>query len=86
MELNFKGLEIEKWNIPTDTAQRLDKKIGFNGLLIMFTSRVMVINMSAMALFVSFADNSKKSVTTWPKYLRGLERSYLVLLQNAMDY
>ena len=46
----------------------------------------MVINMSAMALFVSFADNSKKSVTTWPKYLRGLERSYLVLLQNAMDY
>ena len=42
----------------------------------------MVINMSAMALFVFFVDNSKKSVTTWPKYLSGFERSYLVLLEN----
>ena len=28
MELNFKGLEIQKWNIPTDRAQRVDEKMG----------------------------------------------------------
>ena len=26
MELNFEGLEMEKWNIPTDRAQRVDGK------------------------------------------------------------
>ena len=28
MELNFEGLEIKKWNIPTDRAQRVDEKYG----------------------------------------------------------
>ena len=28
MELNFEGLEIQKWNIPTDRAQRVNKKMG----------------------------------------------------------
>ena len=26
--LNFEGLELQKWNIPTDRAQRLDEKNG----------------------------------------------------------
>ena len=28
MELNFEGLEMQKWNIPTDRAQRADGKNG----------------------------------------------------------
>ena len=27
-ELNFEGLEMQKWNIPTDRIQRVDKKMG----------------------------------------------------------
>ena len=27
-ELNFEGLEMQKWNIPTDRAQRVDEKNG----------------------------------------------------------
>ena len=42
MELNFEGLEMQKWNIPTDRVQRVDKKIGW--FVVMFTLRVMVIN------------------------------------------
>ena len=26
MELNFEGLEMQKWNIPTNRAQRADEK------------------------------------------------------------
>ena len=28
MELNFEGLQMQKWNILTDRAQRLDEKNG----------------------------------------------------------
>ena len=28
MELSFEGLEMEKWIIPTDRAQRVDEKNG----------------------------------------------------------
>ena len=28
MELNFEGLEIQKWNIPMDRTQEVDKKVG----------------------------------------------------------
>ena len=43
--------------------------------------------MSKMAHFFVFsADNSKISVTVWAKYVSASERSYLALLENAMDY
>ena len=35
MELNFKVLEMQKWNIPTDRAQRVDEKNGVVCLIIM---------------------------------------------------
>ena len=28
MELSFEGLGMQKWNIPTDRAQRVDEKMG----------------------------------------------------------
>ena len=45
MALNFEGLEMQKWNIPTERAQRVDKKNGVICLIIMFTPRIAVIIM-----------------------------------------
>ena len=39
MELNFEGLEIQKSNIPTNRAERVDDKNGVNCLVTMFTPR-----------------------------------------------
>ena len=69
IKLNFEILEMQKWNIPTDKAQRVDEKNG----VICFTRRVIVIRMSKMAPFFVFsADDGKKSVTVWAKYLSTL--------------
>ena len=35
--LNFEGLEMQKWNIPTDRAWRVDEKNGVILLVIKFT-------------------------------------------------
>ena len=53
MGLNFEGLEMQKWNTPTDRAQRIDEKNGVF-CLVMFIPRVTVIKMSQMALFYFF--------------------------------
>ena len=49
---------MKKWNIPTDRDQKVDEKNGVICLVIMFTSRVMVIKMPKM-----FTDASKNVVT-----------------------
>ena len=49
LEQNFEGLEIQKWNIPNDTAQRVDEKNGVICLVIMFTPKSMVIKMLKLA-------------------------------------
>ena len=51
MELNFEGLEMQKWNIPTDGALRVDEKYGISCLVIIITPRVNVFDMSKMAHF-----------------------------------
>ena len=43
MELNFEGLEMQKWNTLTDRA---DEKDGVILLIIKFTPKDMVIKMS----------------------------------------
>ena len=48
------GLEMQKWNISTDRAQRADEKNGVICLVIMFTPGVMVIKMSKIAHFCTF--------------------------------
>ena len=53
-ELNFEGLWMQKWNIPTDRAQRVDKNNGVICLVIMFAPRVMVIKVSQMSHFLYF--------------------------------
>ena len=63
MEFNFEGHEMQKWNIPTDRAQKVDQKNGIICLVIMFTPGCMVIKMSQMAHFFAFsADDRKKPV------------------------
>ena len=37
MELNFEGPEMQKWNLPIHTAQRVDEKNGVIWLAMMFT-------------------------------------------------
>ena len=37
-ELNFEGLEMEKWNIPTDRTRRTNEKNGVICLVIMVIS------------------------------------------------
>ena len=43
-------------------------------------------NAKNVSFFVFSADDSKKSVTVWVKYLSTSERSCLALFKNAMDY
>ena len=45
---------MQKLNLPTDTAQRVDEKNGIICLVIMLASGVMVIKMSKMAHFLYF--------------------------------
>ena len=63
---------MQKWNISTDRAQRVDEK-NVVICLVMFTPAVMVINDS---LFVFSVDDSKKRVAVCVKCLRASERSH----------
>ena len=53
MELNFVGLEILKSYLPTDRAQRVNEKNRVICLVLMFTTGVMIIKMSKVAIIFS---------------------------------
>ena len=74
MKLNFKGLEMQKWNIPTEKTQRADGKNGVICLYIIFTPRFFVIRMSKMVHFLYFL--LMRAVTVLAKFLNAFERSY----------
>ena len=79
---------MQKWNISTHRAQRVDEKNDVI-CLVMFTSKVSVIRMSKMAHLMYFLLNTEKnrpSLGKWVRYLNASERFYLALLQNTMDY
>ena len=52
MGLNFEGFKMQKWSKPVDRSERVDKKNRVVCLVIMFTSRVIVIKMWKIALFI----------------------------------
>ena len=54
MELNFEGFEMQKRNISMHKAQAVDEKNEVICLVMKFTPRVMVIEMSKMAHFYIF--------------------------------
>ena len=52
MKLNSESLEMQKLNISTDRAQRLDEKNRIIGLIIKFIPRVIFINISRSAYWL----------------------------------
>ena len=82
MELNFEVLQMQRQNIPTDRVWSLDEKNGIICLVIMFTFRVMANKMSKN--FVFSANDRKKLVTVWVKYVSVSERCYWVLSENGI--
>ena len=54
MLVNFEDLEMQKWNITMDRAQSVNLNNGIICLVIVFTPKVMVINMA------HFSCDSKK--------------------------
>ena len=79
---------MQKWNISTYRAQRVDEKNDVI-CLVMFTFKVMVVRMSKMAHLMYFLLNTEKnrpSLGKWVRYLNASQRSNLALLQNTMDY
>ena len=61
MKLKFECFEMEKRNIPTERAQRVDEKNEVICLIIMFTFGVMVIKMSKITLFLYFLQRAAKN-------------------------
>ena len=84
MELDFEGLEMQKWNILTDKAQTVDERDGVIYPVVMFTLRVMVIRMLKIVHFCIFSSEQQK-VWVSSKYLTAPERSYSVLLENDIS-
>ena len=65
MELNFKGLEMHEWNVPTDRAQTVDEK---NGVICLVVFVIRSLKCQKWLFFVFPADYSIKSVIVWVKY------------------
>ena len=70
MQLNFEGLDMQKWNIGMIRAQRI------------FWS----LKCQKWLFFVFSSDDSKNLVAVWTKHVSASERSYLNHSENAMDY
>ena len=78
MELNFEGLEMQKWNIPTNKAQRVHEKMGYkSSYWVHSQSRKLGDPLKNGLFFVLSADDSKKPVLA--KYLGACEISHLAL-------
>ena len=82
MQLNFEGLQMQKWNILTDRAQKASEKKGIICPAITFPPKVMVIKMAH--LFVFSAYGSKMLITVWAKCFNASGISYWILSENGM--
>ena len=61
MELNFEGLEMQKWNIPIDGAQKVDKKWGHFSIYHIYCQSYGRYNVTTPSFFVFSAGGSKKN-------------------------
>ena len=66
IELNFEGLKMQKWNVPTDRVQRADEKTGVICLVIIFPQENLSVvlkcfDQDVANFLVSSAENTKKS-------------------------
>ena len=53
-ELDFEGLDMQKWSAPADRDQRADKKKGIICLVTVFALGVMAVQMSKKVHFLYF--------------------------------
>ena len=77
MELNFEGLQMQKWNIPMDRAWRGDQNNGAVCLFIMVIPRVMVIKMPKMAHFLYFLLRRAKNLPQFRQNIQ-VQLKYLI--------
>ena len=76
--------KVLKWNIPTDRAQRVDEKNGGRSSSYVNTQSYGLLNVRNCYFLVFSADNRKKLVTVWAKYLGTPERSYRDFAENGL--
>ena len=86
IKLNFEGLQMQKWNITKNRAQKVDKKLGSFVYFDVYPWSYGHQNVKSGLFFVSSTDDSKKSVTVWAKYFSAPQRFYMALLENAIHY
>ena len=58
--MNFKGLEMQKWNMPTYTAQRVDEQWGHFSSYHVYCQNYGHQNVKNGSLVVFAADDSKQ--------------------------
>ena len=75
-EMNFEGLEMQKWIIPADRTQRIDEKNGVVCLVIMFTPWVTVLLCHTWLIFCIFCFMAAKYLSLWANYLSASEGFY----------
>ena len=84
IKLNLDGLEMQKWNIPKDRAQRVDVKKWGHLSSYIYSQSYGNWSIKKGWCFVFSSDGSKKSVTVWAKYLSAPQKSYWVISGNGM--
>ena len=76
---------MQKWNIPMDSAQRVDEKNGAICLVIIFTPGVMVIKMSKMAHFLYFQQTTGKNQSQFGQNTC-IWKIFVALSENALEF
>ena len=76
---------LQKWNIPTNRAQRVDEKNGIICLVIVFTPRVMVIKMSKMALVLYFLQMTGKNQSQFGQNTC-IWKIFVALSENTIEF
>ena len=76
---------MQKWNIATNRAQRVDEKNGIICLVIVFTPGVMVIKMSKMAHFLYFQQTTGKNQSQFGQNTC-IWKIFVALSENALEF
>ena len=87
MKMNFEFFQIQKWILQTVRSEKVDEKSRVICLVSMFSSWVMVFELSKKVHFLQFwADLSKKSKSIKVIYMHASERSRHAPSGNGLVY
>ena len=73
-ELSFEGLEMQRWNVPTDRNQQANTKSGVICLVIMFNPEAMVIIMSKLVNSLYFLLITAKTSDSLSKIFKCIKK------------